>query len=299
MEQRKDNGQESPPNLAEHSLRRVRRARRFRLSPRGQNPREEPRPLLVVEGDSWVAYKNNDIGDQLKRRGYDVESVADHGDRLVDIAGNLKQHDSLTDLLLSFDRKDWRPEAFVVSAGGNDLAKKCSLRSLLNNSSCGSGILNEEAVEEFVEVELKSAYVTLLRFISELYSRIFKECPIPIVTHGYGNAVPDGRPVTIGPFALREPWLEPEFKAKGYTCLQQNTCTMEELVDKFHKMLSSLPEEPGLEHVRYVDVRDCLSNTLENDEYKEYWENELHPTQKGFECVTRELDWAIKAEIEA
>jgi hypothetical protein len=36
--------------------------------------------------------------------------------------------------------------------------------------------------------------------------------------------------------------------------------------------------------VRYIDLRGTLSNRLVD--YQEWWANELHPTEKGFEAVT-------------
>lgn len=292
------NGQENAEKLVKQSLLRVRRKRRLWMNSPGEYPKGKPQPLLVVEGDSWINYKSYGIGAQLENQGYDIESVADHGDRLKDMAGNADQHDSLTTLLLEFDRKDWRPEAFVVSAGGNDLAEKCKLRSLLNESSLSANILNDKEVKKFMDGEVKYAYLTLLKFISQMYRQIFKEDPIPIVIHGYGNPVPDDRPVTFGPFRATEPWLKPEFEKKGYTCLQQNTSTMKCLVEKFNNTLVELCQKPAFDHVHYVDVRDCLSNDLQNDKYKEYWENELHPTRKGFECVTSKIDQRLKDVIE-
>jgi len=40
---------------------------------------------------------------------------------------------------------------------------------------------------------------------------------------------------------------------------------------------------PQLAHVTYVDLRGALSS---GPNYKQFWDNELHPTARGFEMVT-------------
>jgi hypothetical protein len=56
-----------------------------------------------------------------------------------------------------------------------------------------------------------------------------------------------------------------------------------ELVDHFNNMVSSVAAMPEFSHVTYVDLRKTLSTGAD---YKQYWENELHPTVKGFHLIT-------------
>ena len=51
------------------------------------------------------------------------------------------------------------------------------------------------------------------------------------------------------------------------------------------RLLSSLVADPAFSNVRYIDLRGTLSNNLANDEYKQWWANELHPTEQGFAAV--------------
>jgi hypothetical protein len=48
-------------------------------------------------------------------------------------------------------------------------------------------------------------------------------------------------------------------------------------------MLDGVAAMPEFSHVHYVDLRKTLSTGAN---YKQYWENELHPTVKGFRLVT-------------
>jgi hypothetical protein len=54
-------------------------------------------------------------------------------------------------------------------------------------------------------------------------------------------------------------------------------------------MLLTVPTEPGLGHVRVVDVRHTLTSELVGNGYCEDWANELHPKPTGFEAVAAEL----------
>ena len=56
-----------------------------------------------------------------------------------------------------------------------------------------------------------------------------------------------------------------------------------QLINRFNRMLSDVAALPQLAHVTYVDLRGTLSS---GSNYKQFWDNELHPTVKGFEMVT-------------
>ncbi len=62
-----------------------------------------------------------------------------------------------------------------------------------------------------------------------------------------------------------------------------NKAIVEDLIDRFNTVLLDLPNVSGLSHVRHVELRPTLQN--DNDVYQEWWANELHPTEKGFEAV--------------
>jgi hypothetical protein len=50
----------------------------------------------------------------------------------------------------------------------------------------------------------------------------------------------------------------------------------------------SIAGAAGFEHVAVVDLRPLLSNALPGG-YKKSWENELHPTEEGFDAVAGEF----------
>jgi hypothetical protein len=49
-------------------------------------------------------------------------------------------------------------------------------------------------------------------------------------------------------------------------------------------MLETLTARSQFGHVEHVNLRDSLSTSPAH--YKDWWDNELHPTREGFERVT-------------
>ena len=51
---------------------------------------------------------------------------------------------------------------------------------------------------------------------------------------------------------------------------------------------------PGLAHLHYVDLRGTLSQQLQGQAYKSWWNDELHPTEQGFAKVAAKFDALIR-----
>ncbi|MCP4895872.1 MAG: hypothetical protein GY906_02770 [bacterium] len=243
--------------------------------------------ILVAEGDSWFDYPGTDVLEELEEvYDYEVVSVAHAGDTIESMAYQDKQYEKLSHKLGKLASKGKKPMAVLLSGGGNDIAGK-EFELLLNHSGSGLNTLNEDIVRGFIDVRLKTAWVELISIVGGLCESHFDHRDIPVVIHGYGYSVPDGRGFWGGWGPLPGPWLEPGFERKGYEVLSDNTSTVQTLIDRFNTMVESLPDEPEFEHVHYVDVRPLLSNNLAN--YKDHWVNELHPEDEGFALVADEI----------
>jgi len=77
------------------------------------------------------------------------------------------------------------------------------------------------------------------------------------------------------------------FDFHGDAELQTRINMMVTIIDQFNAMLQSLVAFPDFAHVHYLDLRRTLSNQIAN--YKESWANEIHPTEDGFEAVTKKF----------
>lgn len=263
-----------------------------RVAAAGMTAAGPPKGLLVAEGDSWFDYPGADVVADLEKLNWEVVSVAHHGDTIESMAFDAPQFVRLEKELRRLAEQKRTPRAILISGGGNDIAGD-EFSMLLNHAASGLPAFNEKILEGVFEERLPGALISLAAGITRLCEELFKG-PLPILVHGYGYPVPDGRGFLGGWSFLPGPWLEPGFRRKGYgeNDLPQMTQLMIVLIDRFNKMLAALPASPNLGHLVYVDLRQQLSNTLPK-KYKDDWANELHPTDKGFVKVAKLIDAAV------
>jgi hypothetical protein len=232
--------------------------------------------ILVAEGDSWFDYPGSDILDVLEdNHGYDVERVSNAGDRIEEMAYSDGQLEDFTRRIEKVLHDGQVPTAIMLSGGGNDLVGDC-FKELLNHASAPNRGLNEQVVSEYIDVRIRAAYIHIISAINTISIERFS-IAVPIITHGYDYSVPDGR----GKWWLG-PWLEPGFRAKGYLDIEENKSIVETLINRFYAMMQSLNSVSGFENVAHLDLRGLLPN---DDSYKEWWDNEMHPEKQGFERI--------------
>ena len=175
---------------------------------------------------------------------------------------------------------------------------------MLNPAGSLGDIINIKEAKKLIR-RLEGYYLTWLRFVTKTCESQYS-AKVPILIHGYGYAVPNNRPI----WGVWHSWLYPHFRKKGHTDLQRNTDAIARLVDRFNDMLSNLHTKKHLSHVKYIDLRDCLSNNLRclNDreghnygdtddclgEFELDWNDELHPTSDGFEKLAKKFSKKIK-----
>jgi len=242
---------------------------------------------VIAEGDSWFDYPFDDVLEELEGRfNFRVESVAHKGDTLEEMAYDTRQ---LKQLARAFEHVQGGevPRAILLSAGGNDLAGT-ELAVLLNHASSTLPPLNDNVVAGIIDERIRFGMLRIVGAVTELARQYFNRV-IPVVLHGYGYPVPDGRGYLGGFWVLPGPWLEPGFRQKGYLDLRKTSGIMEKLIDRFNAVIRSIPLEPGLDHVRYLDLRPLLSNELTGMAYQKSWDNELHPTGPGFRAVAQKF----------
>jgi lysophospholipase L1-like esterase len=248
--------------------------------------------VLVAEGDSWFDYPFYDVLAILEDEfSFRVESVAHKGDTLEAMAYDDAQLAAFERTLEHLRDDNRTPRAILLSGGGNDIAGD-EFAVLLNHAASGLPPLSAKVVDGIVNERLRFAMASLLTAVTERARDYFGRI-IPIVIHGYGYPVPDGRGYLGGFWALPGPWLEPGFRQKGHGRLAANVRVMEDLIDTFNGMLAALPKSASLSHVTYVDLRRVLSNALAGAAYRRSWENELHPTKTGFTEIARVLNDVI------
>lgn len=238
--------------------------------------------VLVAEGDSWFDYPGPDILDLLEdEHGYEVEDVAHKGDRVEDMAYSSGQLAKFIRKIEKIVDRGSKPKAILLSGGGNDISGD-ELKQMLNHSQSSAPGLNPMSLDAVIDFRLQDSYTYILQSVTTVCQKRIGH-KVPILVHGYDYAVPDGRGFWGGWGPLPGPWLRPALLAKGYTDKVEQQRIIDELIDRFNKMISGLVKMPGLKHVRYVNLLGLLPRT------KLGWANELHPSKAGFKLVTQEF----------
>lgn len=253
--------------------------RRAALGPPGSR-------VLLAEGDSWFDYPFSDVLKELEdNHDCEVESVSRHGHTIEQMAYSGGQLDEFVRRLEKLIRNGKTPEAILLSGGGNDVAGE-EFAMLLNHANSPEAGLNEQVVAGVLEDRVFYAYITILSEVTAICERDLGAA-IPILLHGYGYGVPDGRGFWTGWGFLPGPWLEPGFLEKGYEDLDANKAIVVDLIDRFNELLIALPAASGMSHVRHVDLRPLLPS--DDAVYEDWWADELHPTELGFKAVAEKF----------
>ena len=247
--------------------------------------------FLVAAGDSWFDYPFYDVLKLLDDNyGYNVESAAHRGDPIEAMANQGGQLDKFARALEKVAAQGATPKAVLLSAGGDDIAGR-EFGMLLNNATSTIGGWNSEVVDGVINQRIVTAYKSMLSSITHLCQQDVGKT-LPILVHGYDYPVPDGRGFWGG-WPFPGPWLEPGFREKLFNDLTTNLGLMHHIIDRFNAMLAGLVSDPAFANVHFVDLRNTLSTVLAGDAYKDWWDNELHPTEKGFNLVTDKFAAAL------
>jgi hypothetical protein len=249
--------------------------------------------FLLALGDSWFDYPFFDVLKLLEdHHGYNVESSAHRGDPLESIAYKGGQVDQLARNMEKVLARGAQPRAILLSGGGDDMAGR-EFGMLLNSSASPISGWNNEIVEGLLTIRIRSAYQYLLAAIDQVCQHYLQKS-LPVITHGYDYPVPDGRGFWGG-WPFPGPWLKPGFDEKRFNNLPDNVGLMHTIIDRFYKMLSDLSQDAAPATLHVIDLRNTLSTDLVGDTYQQWWDNELHPTEQGFNIIADKFAAALAA----
>lgn len=234
-----------------------------------QSIRNSPQlPVVISEGDSWFSFPGHpnliDQLDELAGHRMSLLRLESSGDELLGIldAGGIK---SLKRLL-----ENHRPDVLLMSGGGNDIVGPELV-----------GFLNPRSNPFDAQAAVTQAFTDIVAKMQAAYHELIatRDAAAPnclIVTHGYGDVIPDGRRTHYLGFTAG-PWMKPFLEIQGYRDPGEQRNVIRELLGRFNRMLD------GLVGPKFVKVN--LSGAIQDDE----WNDEIHPTRKGFEDAARVL----------
>jgi hypothetical protein len=240
-------------------------------------------PSALAIGDSWFWYVNNNIlGTMIHHPALsddhrNVQLVGYNGARLRDYVGDGKYADTVEHFL----RPDFVEgfSEFYISGAGND-AVDIDL-ALLDHCPPGTdahGWIDGRGMDDML-FRLRQSLTRLIAGI-----RVAKHDSAslaPIFVHGYDYPVPDGRGFEFG-LIHAGPWLAPAMDRKGVPAdmgLRSDIARL--LIDRLNDdlLVPLAAATPGVVH---IDSRGILPRDLT---YRDYWSNEMHPTNLGFRRI--------------
>jgi metacaspase-1 len=236
--------------------------------------------LLLAEGDSWFDYPFHDVLKRLESNyGYDVESDAKMGHTVEAMAFD-GQFEAVEKRIRKIAQSGRIPKAFLLSGGGNDVAG-AEFAMLLNHALSPSRGLDRDMLAALMRNRIAPAYAHLVGGIDRICKSAFGRS-IPIIIHGYDYAVPDGRGWAGGWWKLPGPWLEPSLRLKGFESIDEGKQIVSELIKAINEMVLPTIGRAMPDVVRPIDLRGILRD---DEDYREDWANELHPTRSGFDKI--------------
>jgi hypothetical protein len=262
---------------------------------------------LLAQGDSWFDYPpGTDLIDCLhSNHGHTITNIAVAGSTLNDeVYGPVPRElfglplgpkqsndpDRITELVNRIQQD--KPQALLVSAGGNDIAGD-EFFSFINNSKSGLTAINPEVLDGVVNSTFKAAYEYLI--VTALAAAKDVGITMPIFTHGYDYPWPDGRGVISFLGWKVGPWFDPTFNEKNYPYnnnaanLQVRHDITAKFIDSLNTMLAGLAQKYAGQ-VFHVDLTGTLQSETD-------WANELHPGNAGFNTLADKIDAALQANI--
>ena len=241
------------------------------------------RPLIMLaQGDSWFDYPLS--GNQLSPADTDVIAqlrqlasppptilnLAHHGDSATGEMSLPKQERMISALR---DKSNWlngKPDAILISAGGNDVAGDQFCIFLDFNDGHAAGLNTDRFGKALGLVEACYADLFLLR------DRVAPG--VPIFGHCYDFPIPNGaHPPCIGP------WLKPSLDFCNWSTAQGTTIAHDALA-QFRAMLVQLAAKPK-NNFHLVETQGVLAHAD--------WANELHPFPAGFRKIAQKFAAAL------
>ena len=282
-----DAAAEQAQRTVQHEL-RVNHKKQLARYRQAHNIAAAPTPLdCLAIGDSWFDYPLNDFGlpwpnqdivAQLETLGTPSPIIlrrAVAGQASTVVMGLTNQGQYLSDITTG----SWlngKPDAILVSAGGDDIAGD---QFVIYLDYVGGGLSSRiKGVIDSVE----ASYQALFQF-RDVYAS-----DTPIFGHCYDYAIPNGSRTIFG-----GPWLKPSLDATSYN-YSQGLVIVKNAIDAFYAMLNGLARVKK-NNFTLVDTRGTLTRDMS---YPLGWANEIHPYTDGFISLAQKFIPVLRATFQ-
>jgi hypothetical protein len=237
-------------------------------------------PRALCFGDSWFQYVPHptDLNKQLAKafRGTLFLNEAVAGRDSVSWKAGLPR--------VQREIADFRFDAILLSNGGNDIVGQELpefIKTAAQAQSIGATAWGElpEEVCEYVRLEtFEHALAYAIKDFKEVVQYRDMYAPDSIVyVHTYDYVYPSGSAFKLGPFKLG-PWVKPYLEAVSLADPAAQRILTRWLQDQYRRELKAFVSQNR--NMRLIDSLGTLTTAQQ-------WENEIHPTAKGFEKIAK------------
>jgi hypothetical protein len=241
-------------------------------------------PLQIfAEGDSWFDYPpflfKGGVVSRLERRlGVPILNLAKAGDEVRYMLG-VEERTLLAEHLTNGCPAGGQWDVLLFSGGGNDIVDNPMALWVKdwNPASTPAQHLNQPRFTSAMDL-VRAGYEDLITLRDALSPTTH------LVFHGYDFAIPDGRGVC---FNALGPWLEPTFKLRGFPNRTAMFAVVKAMLKQFAAMLATLATAPN---VTFINAQGTLP-----EGQTDWWHNELHPSQAGFDRHVDKFEQTVKA----
>ncbi len=227
-------------------------------------------PPAVTEGDSWFDYPMyENLVDRIDdRHRFAFKRFEKTGDTVHNMLGTPALGFAGVDSLRVVVEHE-RPQFILFSGGGNDVLAKGTTETLFD-------LFDPAAPGKPAADYFNANWTALMRRLQDAYERMIAVLgPIaPIFAHGYDFMIPSHKPVRFDGIAITGPWLITALEKNGIVDGTLQRDIGQELVLRFNAMLDAL-EADHIPLFAHIDLTGTLAGDTD-------WENEIHPTEKGF-----------------
>jgi hypothetical protein len=241
-------------------------------------------PAILAIGDSWFWYPKNNI----------LEAVLEHPAlkddyRNIQLLGYngvpINQFVGAGRFAAEFQRELVQTvcvyyNAVMISGGGNDSVDyKLALKADCSGLTVANDCIDPDGLDGLLR-DISGSIGLMIHDIAWAFGKQNRMADVFI--HGYDYSVPDGRGFTLAGRDVAGPWLKPALDRANVAAddlpLRAAICRL--LIDQLNATLARF-DSPS-QGVHYIDCRGVLR---QDADYKDDWDNELHPTFSGFKRV--------------
>lgn len=243
---------------------------------------------ILFVGDSWFSIPDlANIPIQFEQQlDLSILCLADPGATLAELVQGTQFERFCR--VMNDDKFGQKWDAIVLSTGGNDVIGP-DIATMLK----APAVLGSMDPVDYLDVDALSRQFALIRQrlmqLRQVRDGSSVNQDTPIFLHTYSRVTPRDVAHRVLVWKIAGPWIYPCLVAAGIVDCALQCALVGSLNDRFFDEVQAMAQEPGA-NLHLIDVRHVLAPVacITRNAKDELWDDEIHPSSKGFEILARE-----------